>query len=338
MRHWSLSSKLQSTSFVSFGSDFYDFSSFSDRKKCLQRRWPQVVDSSCWSFFVKKTTKTNGGDWELYMICLAFFWKPQVSQPWGKNRPRRRWAWRQLGDGTSPSCWWRRLPLVRRSFRNGSTMGQIFWSMLDNIYIYTWVPCILSKACCRIWFVSQSLSAWCSSVAYACLNMGTPFQMSVCGPICGPVSVGVICSNYRRLLRIFEAKTARTSTTVRLGSFRISTPSSVAIWPGTLRNNYVEQTTNSLCWIWEPCYGSQFCLTNWYAWGCSATQQFRIIFWDGKKKSLWDWGWISVAVPECGKGLWQSKRPGSLTFSTWLQAPNEKRGQVIFISNSLMQF
>lgn len=54
MRHRSLSSKLQSTSFVSFGSDFYDFSSFSDRKKCLQRRWPQVVDSNCWSFFVKK--------------------------------------------------------------------------------------------------------------------------------------------------------------------------------------------------------------------------------------------------------------------------------------------
>ena len=30
--------------------------------------------------------------------------------------------------------------------------------------------------------------------------------------------------------------------------------------------------------------------------------------------SLWHRGWISVAVPECGKGLWQSKRPGSLTF------------------------
>lgn len=84
-------------------------------------------------FFVKKRTK---GDWELYMICLAFFWKPQVSQPWGKNRPRRRWAWRQLGDGTSPSCWWRRVPLVRRSFRNGRSMGEIFWSMLYNIYIY----------------------------------------------------------------------------------------------------------------------------------------------------------------------------------------------------------
>lgn len=75
----------------------------------------------------------------------------------------------------------------------------------------------------------------------------------------------------------------------------------------------VEQTTNSLCWIWEPCYGSQFCLTNCYAWGCSATQQFRRIFRMGKM-SLWDRGWISVAVPECGKGLWQSKRPGSLSF------------------------
>ena len=99
----------------------------------------------------------------------------------------------------------------------------------------------------------------------------------------------------------------------------------------------VEQTTNSLCWIWEPCYGSQFCLTNGYAWGCSATQPFRIIFWDGKNESL-----TPRLNLSCRPRVWErtlaKQKAWFSDFSTWLQAPNEKRGQVIFISNSLMHF
>ena len=50
-----------------------------------------------------------------------------------------------------------------------------------------------AKACCRIWLVSQSHSAWCSRVVYRIFVRvwtGAPFYMSVCSPTLCEWSVG----------------------------------------------------------------------------------------------------------------------------------------------------